>query len=378
MNTPSYQVNEITSKFIQSSFPKLIIPKELTIYHDLIFTNYSQLPKVEHKFNDQDKDKKIKYFQHLIFDEKYKKVSINSHKEGQKSGWKKDEEENQDNNNFFDNFKGKFNNSDVNSFKRNQEITSQNCANLLFCNNRFIDFKEQPHHLSQFNQTSIDDFFNNFDETIKKGNYMKLPLIECVYKVNERINYPRNQPLWYVYHAEADSSYGPLSSEDIEQMINSKLLDFESKVRLIDVFVYKGSKQFEFFTMKELTLDNFPDNIKVSNFAFNFKQKPNCKLINLDIKGSQPQTTIYSSNSTSLYETVTGGNQSITSESKDFNKQKDYQQGGSYTYNNPHSVKNTNYDSEDQKQSYNKNYYQKPSNYYQNQNYNDYYGKIFT
>jgi hypothetical protein len=118
-------------------------------------------------------------------------------------------------------------------------------------------------------QVQVEDVSYNYFK--KSTNYMKLPLVDCVYIVNDKINYPRNQPLWYVYHTEAESSYGPLSSEEIEQMINSKLLDAEGKIRLIDVFLYRGCKQFEFFYLKDIQLDNFADSIKVSNLAYNFK-----------------------------------------------------------------------------------------------------------
>ena len=176
---------------------------------------------------------------------------------------------------FFDNFKGKFNQNDVQTFKRNVEVTISNAVNLIVTNNRLLDFIENPGLKASFKKDgsmSADEFFGNFEETgFKKGSYMKIPLIDCVYRLNERINYPKNKPLWYVYHAEADSSYGPLSSEDIEQMINSKLLEPESKLRLIDTFVYKGSKQFDFFPLKELQLDNFIDNIAISSLVYNFK-----------------------------------------------------------------------------------------------------------
>lgn len=265
MNTKaSIPIKDITSKYKEGSFPKTRIQKELTLYLDLVFNQKQEPPKKEH-FSETEKD----YFQYLIFDDKYKKVSF-SHSRGIRKPNEKDE----GNVDFFDNFKGKFNQNDVHTFKRNVEVTISNAASIVVTSNRLLDFTEYPGLKSAYKQDgsmSAEEFFKSFEEMgIKKGNYLKIPLIDCVYRVNERINYPKSKPLWYVYHAEADSSYGPLSSEDIEQMINSKLLEAESKLRLIDTFVYKGAKQFEFFSLKELQLDNFIDNLAVSSLVYNF------------------------------------------------------------------------------------------------------------
>ena len=260
-NKASYQIKTITSRYKEGSFPRSRIPKELSLYLDLVFNKQPDHPKKEHQ-TEGDKD----YFPYLIFDEKYKKVSI-SHTRG---GWKGEE-----NNDFFDNFKGKFSQNEVQMFKRNSESTSTNAVNIVILNNRLLDLTENPGLKSIMKNDSsmtAEDFFSSYnEESFKKGNYTKLSLVECIFRVNERINYPRNKPLWYVYHSEAESSYGPLTSLEIEQMVNSKLLDQESKIRMIDIYVYKGFKQFDFFPLKELQLDNFTENICVSSLAYNFK-----------------------------------------------------------------------------------------------------------
>lgn len=264
MNKPTYQIKEITNIFKSGSFPRNKIPKDLTIYFDIIFSKVSDPPKKDH-LNDNVKD----YYPYLIFDEKYKKVSFNNNT----GGWKSTTETTETNN-FFDNFKGKFNQSDVQSFKRNAEMSCSNAVDISIASNRLLDHIENPNQKQLLGSEilSVDDFFNNYDEQqFRKGNYSKIPIIDCIYRVNERINYPKNKPLWYVYHAEADSSYGPLSSEDIEQMINSKLLEPESKIRLIDAFVVKGCKQFDFFMLKDVQLENFIDNLCVSSLVYNFK-----------------------------------------------------------------------------------------------------------
>lgn len=264
MNKPTYQITDISNSFKQSSYPTNKIPKELTIYLDTILTKTPTPPKKEHvsePVND--------YFPFLIFDEKYKKVSFSNNR----GAWKKNDEN--EPNDFFDNFKGKFNQNDVQTFKRNAEMTCSNSVNLNITCNRLLDFIENPSlkaYAKPGSQISVDELFESMEDLpLKKGTLMKISLVECIFKINESINYSRKKPLWYVYHSEADSSYGPLSSEDLEQMISSKLLEAESKIRLIDTFVYKGCKPFEFFNLKDVQYDNFVDNICVSSLVYNFK-----------------------------------------------------------------------------------------------------------
>jgi len=297
MNKTQYQysIKDIVSHYKKDrSIPKNKLPKELLIYNDIVFNQFCDpLPK-EHLNREKDNEEKLNLFSYLIFDNKYKKVSVNSH------NWKKTgAEEKDDTNDFFDNFKGKFKESDVQNFKKNAQLSLSMATNISIINNQLFDYEDFAGLLKNNSDGSkggnmlnnkssqqgvginVDEFFGSVggtgtqEENInyfkKSTNYMKLPLNDCVYIVNDKINYPRNQPLWYVYHTEAESSYGPLSSEEIEQMINSKLLDTDSKIRLIDVFLYRGCKQFEFFFLKDVQLDNFADSIKVSNLAYNFK-----------------------------------------------------------------------------------------------------------
>lgn len=299
MNSKQYQysIKDIVSHNIKDrSTPKSKLPKELLIYNDIVFNQFCDpLPK-EHLSRETDNEEKLNLFSYLIFDNKYKKVSVNIH------NWKKTgADEKDDTNDFFDNFKGKFKDSDVQNFKKNAQLSLSMASNISIVNNQLFDYEDfagfRKNNKEGLNKEGtmlnnktgqqgvgidVDDFFgsggggpqiqeDSYNYFKKSTNYMKLPLVDCVYIVNDKINYPRNQPLWYVYHTEAESSYGPLSSEEIEQMINSKLLDAEGKIRLIDVFLYRGCKQFEFFYLKDILLDNFADSIKVSNLAYNFK-----------------------------------------------------------------------------------------------------------
>ena len=279
--TDSLSVKEVTSKFIEKdSISKTLISKELTIFHDSIFNSKPIAPQ---------EIKDVNYSQYLILEDKFKKsYNKNNNNNEMKNNWKKSDDGNND---FFDNFKGKCNQFEVQNFKRNIEMVSTHSTSIMIASNKLFDYGETPLILrsvgskeateKEQKSISVDDFFNsNFEEKDntefkKSSTYLKLPLIDCLYRVNERINYPKDKPLWYVYHSEADSSYGPLSSEDIEQMIISNLLEESSKIRLIDAFLYRGCKQFEFFQLKDIQLENFADSIKVSPLATNFKVNNN-------------------------------------------------------------------------------------------------------
>jgi len=276
MENQIYQQTEITKKFKKSSFPKNKISNDINNFYDIIFNRDYYQPAKQHTQN-QEELNKYDYFKHLIFDEKYKKASI-TNKEQYKI-WNMDvtnvgygQELKQKNTNIeFQNFKKNFNlvsNTSVNVMIFNNKLVSQ--ENVSVSNKKKESKKEETRSI-----TSEEFFKNNFDDDnfkFKKSNvYSKDSLVDCVYKVNEKINYPRDLPLWYVFHQEAESAYGPLTSEEIEEMIKTNLLDEKSQIRLIDVFQYKGCKQFDYFDVKEVQLENFSDSIKVSSLAFNFK-----------------------------------------------------------------------------------------------------------
>lgn len=187
----------------------------------------------------------------------YSKPSYNQNNKN----WKKDEEAND----FFDNFKGKFNQAEFNNFKRNIENEISLEISLLYNGKKLIDNKKKIF--------SVDDFFDDEEETkekpeapfIKSTTYLNKPINECISLVNEKLNYPIEKPLWYIFHEGAESAYGPLSSKNIMEMLDIKMLNENSKIRFIDVFVYRGKDQFKFFQIKEIKLDNFHDNIKLSD-----------------------------------------------------------------------------------------------------------------
>lgn len=260
LNKQTFTVEEIVAKFKKCSFPSKKFPTNLMIYKDDIVTAEPEGPKDEHT-----KNQKIDFYQYLMFDEKYKKASFNNQNRNNLTGnnnnnnWKSNEKDE-----FFDNFKGKFNQNDVEKFKRNVELSFSNVASICILNNKLFD-----ENSDQSNLKNVDDFFNKNIE--KKSKVLNLPIQECILRVNKNINYSEDIPLWYIYHSEAESSYGPISSNDICQMIKSELINEDTKIRFIDTFLYKNIKQFDFFLLKEIKTDNFSEHVKINPIVFNFR-----------------------------------------------------------------------------------------------------------
>lgn len=272
--------SELISRFKASKLPSGKFPKEFLIHQDVVFHTEARFPEVNLSHD----------FSHAFITETKKFNNYNNHPNPSnnfhksKNAPKIDEESND----FFDNFKGKFNPKDVSTFKRNAEMHSRNVLSIQYTKRKFVDLFLNPKVNGDI--VSIDEFFGVDEEDIegsklqgnkihqdlqikedstfiKSNTFLALEISECIYLVNERLGYPKDKPLWYIYHESAESSYGPLSSSTILEMLSIKLLTIESKIRFIDVFVYRGSLQFNFFNIKDIKRSNFHDNIRVSEFA---------------------------------------------------------------------------------------------------------------
>lgn len=254
----TFTVENIVSKFKPCSFPAKKFPSNYMIFKDDIVVQEPEGPKEEHL-----KNQKVDFFQYLIFDEKYKKASFSNQNRNNlittNTNWKSNEKDE-----FFDNFKGKYNQNDVEKFKRNAELSYANVVSLCILNDKLFD-----ENSDQSNTKNVDDFFSKHID--KKPKLLTLPIQDCILRVNKNINYSEDLPLWYIYHSEADSSYGPISSKDICQMIKSDLINEDTKIRFIDTFLYKGFKSFEFFPLKEIKIDNFSEYVKINPIIFNFR-----------------------------------------------------------------------------------------------------------
>lgn len=96
--------------------------------------------------------------------------------------------------------------------------------------------------------------------------------IKILYSVNKRLQLTESVPLWYLFHSGVKSSYGPLSSIQIESLFNSKQVFSNSLIRLIDIYEKTNAEPFSFFFIKDLN-EAFINDISPSklwkNLGFN-------------------------------------------------------------------------------------------------------------
>ena len=121
---------------------------------------------------------------------------------------------------------------------------------------------------------SVDDLFTKGEEALTKSldeeddkNLSKDPKvveIKRIFKVNEYLKVENKKHLWYIYHTAGKSSFGPLTSENIEQMYNSKMLNGESEVRLIDIYGVDEGDNFKYVKLKEVEKSGFIKRICIS------------------------------------------------------------------------------------------------------------------
>ena len=184
---------------------------------------------------------------------------------------------------FFDNFEGKIDPHKIKAFKRNMCICPGKANDICIVHNKYIDvIKHKDDFIKEVSTLSIsvDALFDKGEVVIhnKKipndtiDNSMlspdpKLVEIKRIYRVNTKLEVPKNKPLWYIYHTAGKSSFGPLTSENIEQMYNKKMLTGESEVRLIDVYAIENVDAFKYVKLKEVERKEFIERIGLSSLV---------------------------------------------------------------------------------------------------------------
>jgi len=70
--------------------------------------------------------------------------------------------------------------------------------------------------------------------------------------------------LWYIFHPVAKSSFGPCSSDNLQEMYTAGMLDGQSELRFIDVYSLKNTVPFSFFKLKDMESTKFLKRIEPS------------------------------------------------------------------------------------------------------------------
>jgi hypothetical protein len=254
--------------FEKQEFPKSLIYPD-TLYHkDLLFNESSEEPellKTNHKH---------KYAKHYIIDDELeRKKKHKTRPYTKESSWRS-----ADNNiDFFDDFKGKTDEKQVKIFKLNQELHITKEYNYHVRDSLFEDFKKGMNLLKYYepeSKTTIltgDSLFENADLIMRKEEDLvfspnpEIVNTKVLYNICEYLNYPKDDQLWYIFHPIAKSAFGPLSTVNIEEMYNTKVLNGQTEIRLIDCFNIRNKNPFTFFKMKEIEKLNFLETIEVTH-----------------------------------------------------------------------------------------------------------------
>jgi hypothetical protein len=80
-------------------------------------------------------------------------------------------------------------------------------------------------------------------------------------KYNQKLQFPENLPLWYLFHPMIKSSFGPLTTLQVENMFISKQIFSNSLIRFIDIYERRDHDQFNFFPIKELANESLLNEI---------------------------------------------------------------------------------------------------------------------
>jgi len=121
---------------------------------------------------------------------------------------------------------------------------------------------------------------HNFRNNLKKQPSFRKVNIKMVYKINEQLKYPTDDALWYIFHVEAKSSFGPISSKHLEEIYNSKNIDGNSEIRLIDIFKIKNKGAFAYFQLIDIEnpmfLKNTIEPSSLIRYTEELKKNQNC------------------------------------------------------------------------------------------------------
>lgn len=200
---------------------------------------------------------------------------------------------------FFDAFDKKVDNNKLSAFKRNFTTSKELIHSISIVNNKLYDndinaFEEEINSKSNNNNNletfTADDFFSQADKFLSEtentnknmpnNNVLikedkdlssdpKIVKIENIVRVNKYLQINVKDPLWYLYHEPGKSSFGPISSDNIAELYRKKVINGETKIRLIDIYSYNNEDNFTYFKLKEIEKSNFINKICISNLVKN-------------------------------------------------------------------------------------------------------------
>lgn len=154
--------------------------------------------------------------------------------------------------------------SDLNDLRKETELKIKSFEisqqlSFIFSENKFHDLLNNVHLMAYSEVKPIGETKDNTPE--------KSDILEDLQMINKYLNYPVDIPLWYLYHQEAKSSFGPCSTQMMINLFNNKSINEKSMVRFIDVLNLKGKSDFEFFQLSDISVKGFCKEITLSHMS---------------------------------------------------------------------------------------------------------------
>lgn len=185
---------------------------------------------------------------------------------------------------FFDNFLGKSDSNKVKKFLREKNFKVSNELQFSIKGGIFDDKLKTVFNIKPQFEIDVSNLFcktNNNEERILTADELFNDInqnteifdINHITLVNSHIKISENSPLWYIFHSQANSSFGPISTKVLQNMYAKKVLNEDCKLRFIDTFNLKGCKTFDFFNLKEVGTKRFLERIVLSDLNKLFQSK---------------------------------------------------------------------------------------------------------
>ena len=134
-------------------------------------------------------------------------------------------------------------------------------------------------------ENKISNIVNEINDELEEYNTLD---IENIFEINNKFNYPKDFPVFYIQDESNDNTENslfkePLSTNKIKELIKTKQIKpYLINVKLIDIFSTKNHPPFSFFSLNEMLEKNWSKNVEYStlfNYIHNkLKEKDNKKI----------------------------------------------------------------------------------------------------
>lgn len=284
---------KLLSHFKHSQLPLNMIQDNCLQYKDYLFSETALKPETKQKsenndaYNNNSKiNSKNNFKDSFIIENKKENVNLaNNNYNNNNNAWRS--KNNNTNNNIPQNTFSK--GANVAVAKHNIEDSmlydSKSANNNLNLNDTmnedadqyriFKDFLNNSNNKNTITPSSKNGKDNNkIDDTTQSNNinnknnlqyrqYEQVK-IDNIYLLNKKLNYNVDAPLWYVFHPIGQASFGPLSSKQLTDLYNIKIIDGSWLVRLLDIFEFKNINEFQYVKLTIINKDDWINEVNDS------------------------------------------------------------------------------------------------------------------